>query len=127
MDHTAVVVIACAAPAMRRILAANLQAEALPTTEAATTSELLDLLAGARPAAVVLDPDLFRGRDDEICAGAALRMLALPVLVLSTEPGSRRFARDLGGAPFCRRPDEVERICTTVRGLVEGIPVPAYV
>lgn len=121
-----VLVVHHAAP-VRRILRLNLEAERMATTEAATTRECLNYLQQGRAGAVVLDPEIFRDPQEGLAVCALLRELRLPVLVISERPEHRQVARAIGGAPFCNRPDDPERVAATVRDLLIGARVPAVV
>lgn len=112
---------------MRRILRLNLESEGMTTVEAATAGECARLLGILRPAAVVLDPQVLHNQDDEGALCARLRELRAPILVVSDGPEYRQIARSLGDAPFCNRPDDVERITAAVRALLAGSPLPTIV
>jgi DNA-binding NtrC family response regulator len=121
------VLIAHRMPAMRRLLRFNLQDEHVPTAEAGTARECLDWLTHRPAAAVVLDPEVL---DDGPAGGALsdfLRQGKLPLLVLSAAPQHRAVARALGGAPFCNRPDDLDRVTGAVRALLQGVGLPALV
>jgi DNA-binding response OmpR family regulator len=112
---------------MRRILRLNLEAEQIDTVEAASAWECVQYLRARRPGAVVLDPDILHEQDDAAVIPGLLRDLGMPLLVLSAEPEHRRTAQLLGGAPFCNRPDDVERVTAAVRELLSGVGLPSLV
>jgi hypothetical protein len=121
------VLVAHRAAPMRRILRLNLEAVSVPAVEAASAAECLDWLRRHQGAAVVLDPDIFADPADEAAVSALLPALGLPVLVLSAAPEHRRLARALGDAPFCNRPDDVERVTSAVCSLLSGDRIPTLV
>lgn len=121
------ILVAHRSASVRRILRINLQAEALTITEAATAHECATALRLHRPLAVVLDPLLLSEpvEDDELVC--LMKGTGTPVLVVSEQPDHRRTAQLLGDAPFCNRPDEIDRVTGAVRGLLAGARVPSLV
>jgi hypothetical protein len=112
---------------VRRILRINLQAERITITEAGTARECADALRIHRPVAMVLDPSLITEPVEEDALLRLVKRSGTPVLVVSEEPDHRRTARLLGDAPFCNRPDEIDRVTGAVRGLLAGAGVPSLV
>ena len=121
------VMIAHHAAPMRRILRLNLEAEHIAVVEAASVEDCLHALRRHRIGAVVLHPQLLDGGMGEPALSALLRELHMPVLVLSERPEHRQVAGALGGAPFCNRPDDPERVTAAVCGLLAGAGLPALV
>ena len=121
------VLIAHHAAPVRRILRLNCEAEQIGVSEAASVQECLDALRRGRIGAVVLHPQLLEGAAEGPALSALLRQIGVPVLVLSERPEHRRVAAALGGAPFCNRPDDPERVTAAVRGLLSGAGLPALV
>ncbi|MBI2760492.1 MAG: hypothetical protein HYX51_03585 [Chloroflexi bacterium] len=121
------VLVAHHAALMRRILRVNLEVEHITAVEAGTVAECLDWLRERRAGAVVLDAGMITNPHDEAAICAMLRSLGVPVLVIADGPERRGLARALGGAPYCHRPDRVDRITLAVRKLLAGAPVPAMV
>ena len=121
------VLIAHRSEMMRRILRLNLESEGIATVQAATVRECVTWVRHHGVAAVVLDPQLLRNPRDEAAVCGVLQERRVPVLILSTEPDHRRIARALDGAPFCNRPDDVERVTAAVRALLAGAGLPTLV
>lgn len=121
------VLVAYHLPRLRRILCLNLRAECIDAAEAATARECLDFLASCRPRAVLLDPEILGDHQDPAIVRELLRQLTMPVLVLSHVPEHRHLARLLGDAPFCNRPDDVDRVTAAIRGMLAGVGLPSLV
>jgi DNA-binding NtrC family response regulator len=112
---------------VRRILRANLHLERIPTTEAADARECADAIRACRPSAVVLDPTLITEPCEDDALLRLVRRSGAPVLVVSEDADHRRTARCLGDAPFCNRPDDVDRVTTAVLGMLAGTGLPSLV
>lgn len=112
---------------VRRILRANLQLEHIPTTEAADARECADAIRAYRPGAVVLDPTLITEPCEQDALLRLVRRSGAPVLVVSEDAEHRRTAQCLGDAPFCNRPDEIDRVTMAVLGLLAGTGLPSLV
>ncbi len=121
------VLIAYRSEMMRRILRLNLESEGFATVDAASAGECVARIRRGRIALVVLDPEIFADDAEEAAVCAALRGRGLPVLLVSAEPDSRRLSPPLGGAPFCNRPDDIDRVTEAVRTLIGGCGLPALV
>jgi DNA-binding NarL/FixJ family response regulator len=112
---------------MGRIICLNLQAERIEAVAAANARESLDFIRARAPRAVVLDPEILVDYQDTAAVRGLIAHLAMPVLVLSDEPEHRRTAQLLGDAPFCNRPDDVDRVTAAVRRLLAGSGLPPLV
>lgn len=112
---------------LRRILRLNLEAEGIAVDEADSPAACRERMLRGRPAAVVLDPRMFHDPHEAAAVYALLRHSNAPLLVLSDAPELRSVTRSLGGAPFCNRPDDMDRVILAVRDLLNGAAVPALV
>jgi DNA-binding NtrC family response regulator len=112
---------------MRRILRLNLEAEGLEATEVGTAHDCRRCVQDGRPAAVVLDPRITPSEAEADGLYMLLRESGLPVLVVSDRPEHRAISRALGGAPFCNRPDDVDRVTAAVHTLIAGARLPSVV
>jgi DNA-binding NtrC family response regulator len=111
---------------MRRIVRCNLEMERIPTREAASVAECLTVLRFEPPSALLLDPEVLVDHDEALALQQGLDDLHIPVLVLSSGREHRHVADAFGHAPFCNRPDDVERVTAAVRVLA-GARLPLLV
>ena len=121
------VLVAHHAAVMRRILRFNLAADGIDAVEVGSARACREWLQRCPVAVLLLDPDILTDRPTEVELCSTVREHHVPVLVLCSAPEHRRVARALGGAPFCNRPDEIERVSAAVRDLLAGSGLPALV
>jgi two-component system, OmpR family, KDP operon response regulator KdpE len=115
----ATVVVAHRRPPVLRLVRTNLEAEGFTVHEAATALSCRRLIAGGRADLLVTDADLIRGDSAESARLlAAISLAAVPLIVLSWNPGDRLLARALGNAPFVQRIDDVDDLVARVRELI---------